>query len=135
MAIERTLVPAKDGKYRAIYVQVEDELHPAAVREQVDKQMRERIERFLESDDLFMVILRHCRQLELELVKLGGTIPANLSDALQNKLQRLRELRDKRDELVGRVLAKTPDELKDIDIRSDAEWRKPPKQVEEVKPG
>lgn len=135
MAIERTLVPGKDGKYRAIYVQVEDELHPAAMREQVDKQMRERIERFLQSDDLFMVILRHCRQLEQEVVKLGGTVPANLSDALQNKLQRLRELRDKRDELVGRVLGKTPEQLKDIDIQTDDEWRKPPKRVEEVKPG
>lgn len=135
MAIERTLVPAKDGKYRAIYVQVEDELHPAAVREQIDAQMRERIERFLQSDDLFMVILRHCRQLEQEVVKLGGAIPANLSDALRDKLDRLRKLRDKRDELVGRVLAKTPDELKDIDIRSDAEWKKPAKPAEEVKPG
>jgi len=130
MAIERHLVQGKDGKYRAVYVQVEDELHPAAVRQRVDEELHKRLRDEVSIEQLIAALYRYCRVLDRAVRKESTAEDADILAKIHDQFGRVHKLQEKAQALKEAVATATPEQLKDIDIRTDAEWfdRKPKKE-------
>lgn len=135
MALERIIEKGRDGKYRAKYVRVEEELHPAAVRQRIDAELQKRLREDVSIEQLIAALYRYCRVMERAILKQSEAGDQDIVAKVHDLFARVHKLQQKAQALKEAVATATPDQLKDIDIRSDAEWRKPSKQVEEVKPG
>lgn len=130
MAIERHLVQGKDGKYRAIYVQVEDELHPAAVRARIDEEMQKRLRDQVSIEQLIAALYRYCSVMERAILKQSEAGDQDIVAKVHDLFAHVHKLQQKAEQLKEAVATATPEQLKDIDIRTDAEWfdRKPKKE-------
>lgn len=130
MALREVIEKGRDGKYRAIYVQVEDELHPAAVRQRVDEELQKRLRDEVSIEQLIAALYRYCRVMERAILKQSEAGDQDIVERVHDLFAQVHKLQQKAEQLKEAAATATPEELKKLDIRTDAEWfdRKPKKE-------
>lgn len=135
MALREVIEKGRDGKYRAKWVRVEEELHPAAVRQRVDEELQKRLRDEVSIEQLIAALYRYCRVLERAVRKESTAEDADILAKIHDQFARVHKLQQKAEQLKEAVATATPEQLKDIDIRTDAEWfdRKPKEDADSGK--
>ncbi len=127
MALREIIEKGRDGKYRAKWVRVEEDIHPAAVRERIDAELQKRLRDEVSIEKLIGALYRYCRVLERAVLKQSEAGDQDIVAKIHEQFARVHKLQQKAEQLKEAAATATPEDLKKLDIRTDAEWfdRKP----------
>ena len=119
----------RPGRFREIHVLVEVDEHPAAMREQIEEQLRRRLRDEVSVEQLIAALYRYASALERAAKLQLSDEDAKEVEQVHELFARLTKLQAKAEALQQAAATMKAEELQKLDIRTDDEWfdRKPPK--------